>query len=176
MAKKATKKAPAKAGAGRTEETPTTRLKIGKRSSSSMIQELCIRLSRGEVPGCIEWVRRLSSRDDPELLRGLVLALADHIENPVKQPRGARKKKGEWMARDADGNPIFDLMERPLLTQREQRQELLRKVQDWRIYDAVCEQAKRFTLTGAFAEVARLDGIKESAVRAAYYRVGGDSD
>lgn len=151
------------------------------RPAAEILAEVRDRIARGQVAGSVEWARRLAERrDDPELLRGLVGILADYIENPPQRPRGrpaTKARNASSSGRDADGR-VHIKIDRdaiPVLPAIAEKQRLAQQLRDMAVHEMVCEIESRFTLTGAFVEVARIKGMTEPEVRKAYYRIQDDS-
>lgn len=141
---------------------------IRRRTTPELLGDIRLHMEKGEVAGSIERIRRLSRRDDVDLLRGLVDILASHIENPPRRKRGRPRKSSPDAQTSSDGL-YLDLDATPTLTQRERRHAVLAGMKKSEIVEAVSELAGRMTLVGAIAEVARRERMSEAAVRKAYY-------
>lgn len=141
------------------------------RPVDDILSELRVRLRNGEIDGCMEWVRRLSRREDLALLRGLVEILADHVASPPRGKRGRPKRSGDSVIANRDGTITIDRLAVPLLTERQLTSRVLSKLVDLELFEEVTRLQRRYTTVGAIARVAVERKMNESAVRAAYYRV-----
>lgn len=142
-----------------------------RRSAPEILEELRRRLQNpDEQAGCIEWVRRLATRKDAELLSGVVKALADHIETPPRRRRGRPKQKAPPPRTGDDGSIVVDRMAIPLLPAAQMKARARLQANDHAIYEAVALLQRRFTLVGAIRKHAYDHRLTEAAVREAYYR------
>lgn len=137
-----------------------------------LLADIRKRFEQGHTEATVERVKRVAAREnDPEILCQLVGITCDALTAPpVKKPRKRPPAKKLVVTKDG----AFDLDASPPMTAREQMRYLKDQARDHAIFEQVEKLEKDWTLTGAFAEAARLNkdkSVTRTVVKNAYYRV-----
>jgi hypothetical protein len=138
-------------------------------TTEQLLADIRQRFEQGHMQATAERMKRIAVREnDPDILRQLVDIACDAlIAPPVKNPRKRPPAKKLVIRKDG----VVDIDATPPMTAREQMRLLKDQARDHEIYDQVEARVGKFTVPGAFVEVARVRKVKEPEVRKAYYRV-----